>query len=84
MEENTGLNGHTLEECLNKSLSEMCDDPRYIEDLQVIAGNFTSKVVDFKKQIYDLTILLEHYEKIQNKQVRKQILAMKDEIDNMY
>jgi len=86
MEENeyTGLNGYTLKECLSKSLSEMYSNPQYFEDLHMIAEDFQHTVEDLENKIHDLTTLLEHYEKINNKRIRKNILAHKDEIDNMY
>ena len=84
MEEYTGLNGYTLKDCLSKSLSEMYDNPQYFEDLQIITGNLQYTIEDLENKIHDLTTLLEHYESINNKRIRKNILAHKDEIDNMY
>ena len=84
MEENTGQNGHTLKDCLSKSLSEMYSNPQYYEDLCMIAGDFQHTVEALEDKIHNLTTLLEYYEKINNKRIRKNILANKDEIDNMY
>ena len=84
MEGHTGYNGNNLEDCLSKSLSEMCGDPRYIEDLQTIANNLKKGIIGLELKICDLTTLLEHYEKINNERIRENILAHKDEIDNMY
>ena len=54
------------------------------EDLHVITEDLLHTVEDLENKICDLTTLLEHYEKINNKRIRKNILAHKDEIDNMY
>jgi len=84
MEEYTGHNGYTLKECLSKTLSEVYSNPQYYEDLHTMTGNLLHTVEDLENKICDLTTLLEHYEKINNKRIRKNILAHKDEIDNMY
>lgn len=84
MEEYTGHNGYTLKECLSKTLSDLYSNPQYYEDLHTMTENLLYKVKDLEDKIHDLTTLLEHYEKINNKRIRKNILAHKDEIDNMY
>jgi len=74
MEEITGHNGHTLKECLSKSLSDMCADPRYIEDLQTISEELYEEYKSQEDKIRKLTIVLEHYELKAMEKERTQIL----------
>ena len=74
MEEYKGFNGHTLKECLSKSLSEMYSNPQLYEDLHTMTENLLHRTEDLEEQVSRLNILLEHYELKAMKKERANIL----------
>ena len=56
----------------------------HITEIEIKLQKAESTIYKLEKELSDLTTLLEHYEKINNKRIRKNILAHQDAIDNMY
>ena len=73
--ERTGSNGYDLSTCMNAKLSEMCDNPKIIEDAQWLLDDLHSTAVYLANRVNTLNILLEYYELKEMKIKRKEIIA---------
>lgn len=69
-----GQNGNTLSTCINSSLSDMCDNPKIIEDAQWLLDDLSSTVVGLEAQVKQLSTLLKYYELKVMKKERSNIL----------
>ena len=69
-----GQNGNTLSTCMSSNLSDMCDNPKIIEDAQWLLDDLSTTVIGLEAQVKQLTILLEYYELKAMKKERSNIL----------
>ena len=69
-----GRNGNTLSTCMNSNLSDMCDNPKIIEDAQWLLDELSSTVVGLEAQVKQLSTLLKYYELKVMKKERSNIL----------